>query len=52
MRFIKEFEEYSRLDENYDPLCDKESGYYSKAYVAEYIEYLESIIVKTLKGGE
>ena len=42
MKVLEEFETETGITEDYDPQGDKESGYYSRAFIVEYAEWLEN----------
>ena len=48
MKVLEEFETETGITEDYDPQGDKESGYYSRAFIVEYAEWLEKKLEATL----
>ena len=48
MKVLEEFETETGITEDYDPQGDKECGYYSRAFIVEYAEWLEKKLEATL----
>lgn len=49
MKVLEGFETETGITEDYDPQGDKESGYYSRAFIVKYAEWLEKKLVAMKK---
>jgi len=52
MKKIEEFEKETTIPEDYDPDGDRETGYYSRAYIRKYAEWIENKLDIAVEGVE